>query len=229
MIFLLKLNNWNLLMPSSTFLKEKMSQFLNTIIPENGRFPDTRLRTNCSSVNIDLFVKNISDSPICTCGSIEDSQHYFFNCVNYRRQRTELLNEISRYSNPSLHLLLNGNQTIPLETNVFTFQAVHKYISSTQRFNNFHGPRMRAYVSCAPAPIICVEIVTHLHLFFFSGFIFVLIFLSFFFFFFFSFFFFFLFFLLFVVVFIFLFCLFLFFVVVFFVLFCFSFVFSGFF
>ena len=30
----LEANNWNLLMPSSTFLKVKMSQFLNTIIPE---------------------------------------------------------------------------------------------------------------------------------------------------------------------------------------------------
>ena len=61
----------------------------------------TRLRTNCSSLNLDLFVKNISDSHMCTCGSIEDAQHYFFHCVNYRRQRTELLNEVSRYSNPS--------------------------------------------------------------------------------------------------------------------------------
>ena len=71
---------------------------------------------------------------MCTCGSIEDAQHYFFHCVNYRRQRTEVLNEVSRYSNLSLHLLLYGNQTLPLETNIFIFQAVHKYISSTQRF-----------------------------------------------------------------------------------------------
>ena len=98
------------------------------------RYIKTRLRTNCSSLNLDLFVKNFSVSPVCTCGSIEDAQHYFFHCVNYRRQRTELLNEVSRYSNPSLHLLLYGNQTFSLETNIFIFQAVHKYISSTQRF-----------------------------------------------------------------------------------------------
>ena len=41
----------------------------------------TRLRTNCSSLNLDLFVKNISDSPMCTCGSVEDTQHYFFFIV----------------------------------------------------------------------------------------------------------------------------------------------------
>ena len=30
----------------------------------------TRLRTNCSSLNLDLFLKNISDSPLCRCGSV---------------------------------------------------------------------------------------------------------------------------------------------------------------
>ena len=29
----------------------------------------TRLRTNCSSLNLDLFMRNISDSPLCQCGS----------------------------------------------------------------------------------------------------------------------------------------------------------------
>ena len=30
----------------------------------------TRLRTNCSSLNLALFIKNISDFPMCTCGII---------------------------------------------------------------------------------------------------------------------------------------------------------------
>ena len=89
----------------------------------------TRLRTNCSSLNLDLFVKNISDSPMCTCGSVEDTQHYFFHCINFRLQRTVLINEISRYCNPSLTLLLHGDQTLSFETNVIIFQAVHKYIT----------------------------------------------------------------------------------------------------
>ena len=33
----------------------------------------TRLRTNCSSLNLDLFLKNISDSPLCRCGSVENT------------------------------------------------------------------------------------------------------------------------------------------------------------
>ena len=50
----------------------------------------TRLRTNCSSLNLHLFIKNISDSPLCSYGSIEDNQHYFFHCMHYQRQRNEL-------------------------------------------------------------------------------------------------------------------------------------------
>ena len=94
----------------------------------------TRLRTNCSSLNLDLFIKNISDSPMCTCGSVEDTQHYFFHCINFRQQRTELINEISQYCIPSLNVILYGDLTLSLETNLQIFQAVHKYICNTQRF-----------------------------------------------------------------------------------------------
>ena len=44
----------------------------------------TRLRTNCSSLNLDLFLRNISDSPLCQCGSIENAQHYFFTAGTIR-------------------------------------------------------------------------------------------------------------------------------------------------
>ena len=69
----------------------------------------TRLRTNCSSLNLDLFHRNISASPLCHCGSIEDSKHFFFHCRTYQAQRTELLNTIALYTNPNLHLLLYGD------------------------------------------------------------------------------------------------------------------------
>ena len=58
----------------------------------------TRLRTNCSSLNLDLFHKNITESPLCHCGSVEDSQHFFFHCSTYHQQRIELLNTIAQYA-----------------------------------------------------------------------------------------------------------------------------------
>ena len=137
---------WNNL-PSEAQQLESVNSFKFFLIKENVPVPKyfyigkrkaqilhTRLRTNCSSLNLDLFVKNISDSPMCTCGSVEDTQHYFFHCIHFRQQRTVLINEISRYCNPSLTLLLHGDQTLSFETNVIIFQAVHKYICNTQRF-----------------------------------------------------------------------------------------------
>ena len=40
----------------------------------------TRIRTGCSSLKNDLFLKNIIDSPLCTCNSeeIENAYHIFF-------------------------------------------------------------------------------------------------------------------------------------------------------
>ena len=50
----------------------------------------TRLRTNCSSLNLDLFLKGITDSPMCRCGSIENSQHFFFHFLTISSRETRL-------------------------------------------------------------------------------------------------------------------------------------------
>ena len=93
-----------------------------------------RLRTGCSSLNLDLFLKNITDSPLCRCGSIENSQHYFFHCRFYEVPRTILLNAIEIHQPPSLSLLLYGDSALSQETNNFIFEQVHKYILETKRF-----------------------------------------------------------------------------------------------
>ena len=59
---------------------------------------NTRLRTNCGSLNNDLFLKNISESPLCSCGSVENTQHFFLRCPRYIEHRTLLLNEVSSTS-----------------------------------------------------------------------------------------------------------------------------------
>ena len=38
----------------------------------------TLLRTQCSALNYDLFKNNISDTPLCRCGSVENTYHFFF-------------------------------------------------------------------------------------------------------------------------------------------------------
>lgn len=94
----------------------------------------TRLRTGCSSLNLDLFLKNITESPMCNCGSIEDAQHFFFHCRFYQAQRNVLLNSISIYQTPSLDLILYGDNALSLEINQRIFSYVHKYIIDSRRF-----------------------------------------------------------------------------------------------
>ena len=93
-----------------------------------------RLRTNYSSLNLDLFIKSISDSPLCQCGSVENAQHYFFHCRKYQVQRTELMNIVSQYLTPSLSILLYGNNSLSYEINTIIFEKVHKFILDSRRF-----------------------------------------------------------------------------------------------
>lgn len=94
----------------------------------------TRLRTNCSSLNNDLFLKNITDSPLCGCGSIENTKHFFLQCPFYCEQRADLLASLSQFGIISLNLLLYGDNSLSLNTNVMIFERVHKYIRDTKRF-----------------------------------------------------------------------------------------------
>ena len=96
----------------------------------------TRLRTGCSSLNYDLFLKNILDDPLCRCnsGSVENAQHFLLNCRLYREQRIELYDAVSQYCNITLDVLLYGDESLSYETNISVFEAVHKYIQSSKRF-----------------------------------------------------------------------------------------------
>ena len=94
----------------------------------------TRLRTKCSSLNDDLFQKRITDSPLCLCGNVENTDHYFMRCPLYREQGAELNKKISQHSSVTLQILLFGNPLLSLPTNSLIFEAVHKYISDTKRF-----------------------------------------------------------------------------------------------
>ena len=140
------LRNWNNL-PSETKRANTLNSFKFLLKKDKKRVPKyfyhgnrkaqilhTRLRTGCSSLNLDLFLRNITDTPLCNCGSIENAQHYFFHCRFYHQQRAILLNEIRFYRVPTLDLLLYGDLSLSYEINVNIFHHVHKYIIATQRF-----------------------------------------------------------------------------------------------
>ena len=56
---------------------------------------------------------------MCACSSVEDTLHYFFHCKNFKQQRIELINDIFRYCNPSLNLILYGDLTLSFETYLY--------------------------------------------------------------------------------------------------------------
>ena len=57
----------------------------------------THLQTNCSSLNNDLFLKNISYSPLCRCDSIENTQHFFLRCTRFNKHRPLLFPNTSMF------------------------------------------------------------------------------------------------------------------------------------
>ena len=77
-------------------------------------------------------MKHITDSPLCSCGCVENLQHFFFHCHKYQAQRNEFLNSISLYHIPSLYLLLQGELTLDLETNKIIFEKVQRFIIETK-------------------------------------------------------------------------------------------------
>ena len=50
-----------------------------------------RLRLECSSLNSDLYQKNIVPSPSCQCGEFESAAHFLFNCPIYTNERQTCL------------------------------------------------------------------------------------------------------------------------------------------
>ena len=106
---------------------------------QGDRFLDiqhTRIRLGCSKLkshlHYNLFVE---DNPHCMCGHInEDPQHYFFHCRMFNRQRTILLTEIRKITQPTLTLLLHGDANMSLEENICVVLHVQTYLKDTHRF-----------------------------------------------------------------------------------------------
>ena len=97
----------------------------------------TKLRHNCILL-CDLHKRNITNSPYCACGHIEDAYHFFFSCKNYSRARNNLFDRLFSLDlvNIDTNLLLSGNNALPIQTNINIFTAVHKFIDETCRFTH---------------------------------------------------------------------------------------------
>ena len=80
----------------------------------------------CSSLNSDLYRKNIVPSPSCACGGFESAYHFFFICPKYNATRERYLEALLR--NHTTHDLLFGKDIATDEENEALFLKVQDYI-----------------------------------------------------------------------------------------------------
>ena len=109
--------------PSYYYIGSRKSQALHA-----------RLRTNSSSLNLTLFQKNLTDSPLCVCGNIESAEHFLLSCPLYHNLRVDLLNSTHPICRPDPKTLLFGDHRLSVELNTEIFTAVQHYIVKTNRF-----------------------------------------------------------------------------------------------
>lgn len=141
-------NEWNSLpldtrdSSSLSLFKNKTSKSLTVAPPyfSNGKrstnIIHTRLRHNCE-LNIDLHRCNIISSPLCSCGMIKDTHHFFFSCPKYATVREEFFNKFLRVD--KIHILdsrtlLWGDDSLSVDDNKYLFSIVQIYIQGTGRF-----------------------------------------------------------------------------------------------
>ena len=92
-----------------------------------------RLRLNCSSLRQHLFSKDIVDRPLCECGAIEDTKHFFLECNRYRNLRVELNNTVSLTCPQTLNILHVSFESQD-SANKKIFVAVDDFIVKSKRF-----------------------------------------------------------------------------------------------
>ena len=99
-----------------------------------GQLYQARLRTNCSSLNLYLYSKKLTDSPLCACSSVEDTYHYLLVCNRYSNLRRDLLNTVSMICRPTIDVFLYGNDELSTQQNKNIFLAVQNFVIENKRF-----------------------------------------------------------------------------------------------
>ena len=99
-----------------------------------GQIYHARLRTNSSSFNLHLFFKNLNDSRLCACGSIEDTYHYLLVYNRFNNLRRGLLSTVSMICRPTIDVFLFGNDELSTEQNENIFLAVQIFVLKTKSF-----------------------------------------------------------------------------------------------
>ena len=111
-------------LPLGTNLKHLSSYYLYGKRKNNSIH--TRLRHQCSSLNYDLYRCNRVANPSCRCGyPCENSFHFFLECPLYVEKCNTMLDSLDHSQTVTFDLLLSGDKSKSLESNIHIFQTVH--------------------------------------------------------------------------------------------------------
>ena len=86
----------------------------------------------CSSLNADLYRKNIIPSPSCLCGGFKSAYHFFYVCPQLTALRERYLGDALR--NHTTHELLCGKPEFTNDDVVSLFHKVQDFIIKSKRF-----------------------------------------------------------------------------------------------
>ena len=91
----------------------------------------------CSALNQHLFLCNLIDSPLCTCGKIESASHFLLYCPNYISLRDKYITPLQTLCNITCNVLLFGNENLTNDENKYIFIKVQRFILKTKRFSKW--------------------------------------------------------------------------------------------
>ena len=142
------IRQWNLL-PSSVRNSEDIDTFKRKLDKGKPKTNDlfyignrkanilhAKIRMGCSQLNHDMHKIGIVTSPACSCGAeIENSFHYFFECIKYTTERNLLHQNIIVLAPFTLQTLMFGNPKCSKAVNKIIFDSTHTYILNSGRFN----------------------------------------------------------------------------------------------
>ena len=97
-----------------------------------------RMRIGCSKLNDHLCNNlHVIDYSNCQCGAeVESTKHYFLVCLIYVNERNRLMHTILNQFDIEItvDVLLYGDPLLSLQQNKRVFEAVHKFILDSHRF-----------------------------------------------------------------------------------------------
>ena len=80
----------------------------------------------------------MTENPLCVCDITETTKHFLLECPRFTQSRTAMIDtlSLSPFCNPSLIVLLYGDDRLDVRQNELIFLTVQQYISESKPFTS---------------------------------------------------------------------------------------------